>query len=87
MNAATAAMRSAASPSGSGALKLSPNSSAMKPVDSLPERQRGWCINADRKGMLWRMPSIAKASSAAACASIASARVGACVTSFAIIGS
>ena len=40
-----------------------------------------------RNGMLWRMPSIAKASSAVACASIAASRVGACVTSLAIIGS
>ncbi len=37
--------------------------------------------------MLWRMPSIAKASSACAWAAIASDRVGAQVTSLAIIGS
>ena len=34
------------------------NSSAMKPVESLPARQRGCCISAARNGMLWRMPSI-----------------------------
>ena len=43
----------------------------MKPVDSLPARQRGCAISADRNGMLWRMPSMTKASSASACASIA----------------
>ena len=37
--------------------------------------------------MLWRMPSIAKLSSACACAATASRRVGAWVTSLAIIGS
>ena len=59
----------------------------MKPVESLPARQRGFAIKAARNGMLWRMPSIAKASSAEACASIAAARVSAWVTSLAIIGS
>ena len=44
--------------------KPSGNSSAMKPVESLPARQRGCCISAERNGMLWRMPSMAKASSA-----------------------
>ena len=47
----------------------------------------GCCISAARNGMLWRMPSMAKASSASACAAIAAARVGAWVTSLAIIGS
>ena len=37
--------------------------------------------------MLWRMPSMTKASSAFDCAAIAAARVGAWVTSLAIIGS
>jgi hypothetical protein len=56
-------------------------------VESLPACQRGCAISAARNGMLWRMPRIANASSAAACALIASPRVGAWVTSFAIIGS
>ena len=34
-------------------------------------RQRCCCISAARNGMLWRMPSITKASSASACAAIA----------------
>ena len=59
----------------------------MKAVDSLPERQRGCAISADRNGMLWRMPSTTKASSASDCASIAFSRVSAWVTSLAIIGS
>src|SRR2546421_307936 len=59
----------------------------MKPVESFPARQRGCAISAARKGMLWRMPSIAKASRASACASIATSRGGACVTSLAIIRS
>jgi hypothetical protein len=33
----------------------------MKPVESRPSRQRGWAIRVARKGMLWRMPSMAKA--------------------------
>ena len=80
-------MRWAISPFGSGATKPSGNSSAMKPVERLPERQRGCAIRAARNGMLWRMPSMAKASSASPCDSMASARVGAQVTSLAIIGS
>ena len=84
---ATAASIFALSPSGAGLWKPSLYSSAMKPVESLPARQRGCAISAVRNGMLWRMPSIAKASSASACASIAASRVFACVTSLAIIGS
>ena len=56
------------SPSGGIGWKPSGYSSAMKPVESLPARQRGCCISADRNGMLWRMPSMTKASSASACA-------------------
>ena len=48
----------------------------MKAVESRPSRQRGCAISAARKGMLWRMPSIVKASSASAIASIAAASVG-----------
>ena len=44
-------------------------------------------MSAERNGMLWRMPSIAKASSARDWAAIAASRVAACVTSLAIIGS
>jgi hypothetical protein len=77
----------ALAPSGAGFWKPCRYSSAMKPVESLAERQRGCAIRAVRNGMLWRMPSIAKASSACACASIAAARVPAWVTSLAIIGS
>ena len=62
--AATAASIFALSPSGAGLWKPSLYSSAMKPVESLPARQRGCAISAVRNGMLWRMPSIAKASSA-----------------------
>ena len=47
---------------------------AMKAVESRPSRQRGCAISAERNGMLWRMPSIEKASSASAIASIAASR-------------
>ena len=67
--------------------KPSGNSSAMKPVDSRPSRQRGCCISVDRNGMLCRMPSMTKESSAVAWALIAASRSGAWVTSLAIIGS
>jgi hypothetical protein len=58
MAAATAASRRATSPSGVREANPRGNSSAMKPVESLPSRHRGWFISADRNGILCRMPSI-----------------------------
>ena len=87
MAMATAASSCNSSPSGIGGLKPPLNSSAMKPVDSLPSRQRGCCMRAARNGMLCSTPSMTKASSASACRSMAASRVAACVTSLAIIGS
>ena len=48
------------SPSGTIGAKPSGYSSAMKPVDSRPSRQRGCCISAARNGMLCSMPSTTK---------------------------
>ena len=63
--------RLARSSSGTIGAKPSGYSSAMKPVESRPSRQRGWRISAARKGMLCWMPSMTKLSSASAIASMA----------------
>ena len=44
--------------SGSTPSKPRGNSSRMKPVDSVPERQRSFSMMLARNGTLWRMPSM-----------------------------
>ncbi len=58
MAAATAASTLSSSPAGGREAKPSGNSSLMKPVEILPDRHRGCCINAARNGMLCWMPSM-----------------------------